>query len=94
MKNNFMTCHAALRSQQRAIPQLIIDWLMDYGAVAVDQRGAEIFYFDHAARRRLSKAVGERAVSLLGRLLDAYVVFSERGTVITVGHRYKRVVRS
>lgn len=93
MNEQILTRHAAVRSQQRAIPQLIIDWLFAYGASVADRQDAEILYFDHAARRRLGRAVGDRVVSLLGSLLDSYVVVGATGKVITVGHRYKRLTR-
>ena len=94
MKEPFMTNHAALRNQQRTLPQRTLYCAIDCCAAEVEQREAEIFYLGHAARQRLSKAVGERVVSLPARLLNACVIFSERGTVITTAHRCKRVVRS
>ncbi len=94
MKIENASRHAAIRScQQRGIPQLIIDWLITYGAVATDGRGAATHYFDHNARRRLAQDVGGRVVALLGRLMDAYLVMSQDGTIITVGHRFKAIHR-
>lgn len=93
MNEQLLTRHAKTRSQQRAIPPLILDWLEAYGATEVDHRGAEIRYFDHRARRRLGKVVGHQVVDLLGRLLDTYAVVGESGAVITVGHRAKRINR-
>lgn len=93
MKIENKSRHAAIRSQQRGIPQLIIDWLITYGAVATDGRGASTHYFDHHARRHLSQDVGVRVVTLLGRLMDAYLVMSHDGTIITVGYRFKAIHR-
>ena len=93
MKIENKSRHAAIRSQQRGIPQLIIAWLITYGAVATDGRGASTHYFDHHARRRLSQDVGVRVVTLLGRLMDAYLVMSHDGTIITVGYRFKAIHR-
>ena len=94
MKIENKSRHAAIRSQQRGIPQLIIDWLITYGAVATDGRGASTHYFDHHARCRLSQDVGVRVVTLLGRLMDAYLVMSHDGTIITVGYRFKAIHRA
>lgn len=94
MKINHVSRHATVRSQQRGIPQLIVDWLITYGAVANDGRGAVTHYFDHHARRRLAQVVGGRVVTLLGSLMDAYLVMSHDGTIITVGHRFKTIHRS
>ena len=93
MKIENKSRHAAIRCQQRGIPQLIIDWLITYGAVATDGRGASTHYFDHHARCRLSQDVGVRVVTLLGRLMDAYLVMSHDGTIITVGYRFKAIHR-
>jgi hypothetical protein len=93
MKDKLFADHAQVRAQQRGVPPLILDWLITYGSAQPDQRGAEIRYFDHAARRRLSKAVGHKVVDLLGQLLHMYAVMSNDGVVITTGHRFKRISR-
>ena len=70
MKIENKSRHAAIRSQQRGIPQLIIDWLITYGAVATDGRGASTHYFDHHARCRLSQDVGVRVAAAMRGLPD------------------------
>jgi len=88
--NKELSKHAETRSQQRAIPPVIVDWLMNFGTVEHDHAGAEIRYFDKRSRKRLASAVGETVVKRLNDLLDAYLV--TRGPlVLTVGHRFKRV---
>jgi hypothetical protein len=94
MKIEHASRHATTRSQQRGIPQLIITWLIDYGAIAHGAHGAVTHYFDHNARRRLAQEVGTRVITLLGRLMDAYLVMSHDGTIITVGHRFKAIHRA
>ena len=89
--NMQMTQPAAIRQQQRGIPPLIMEWLSQYGACRHDHRGAEILYFDKQSRKALARDVGEEIVSRLSALLDTYAVVSDAGTVITVGHRFKRV---
>lgn len=66
METDLMSGHATARVQQRGIPSLIVDWLLIYGATAFDHRGAEVRYFDHAARRRLEKEFGRQVVDRLG----------------------------
>ena len=85
-----LTQHAAIRSQQRGVPFLIREWLLDYGAVTV-RHGAQIRYFDKKARRRLQHDVGAQVIDRLGNLLDMYLVESESEAVITVGHRTKSI---
>ena len=93
MNSRLLIAHAQVRAQQRGVPPLILEWLVEYGATQPDQHGAELRYFDHAARRRLSRAVGHKVVDLLGQLLDMYAVMSNDGVVITTGYRFKRINR-
>lgn len=86
-----LTKHATSRQQQRGIPPLIMEWLTSFGTTCHDHHGAEILYFDKSSRKALAKSVGEEVVSRLSGLLDAYAVVSGSGTIITVGHRFKRV---
>lgn len=93
MDTDLISRHASVRVLQRGIPPLILDWLLAYGATEFDHRGAEVRYFDHAARRCLEKEFGQQVVDRLGALLDAYVVVAASGCVVTAGHRLKRVNR-
>lgn len=83
--------HASIRMQQRGIPSPVVDWLLAFGAID-HQRGAELYYFDKRARQALQQHVSERLLRRYAKALDAYVV-CEGSQVITVGHRYRRVVR-
>lgn len=85
--------HAEIRSHQRSVPPLIIEWLMDHGARQVDHQGAEIYYFDKGSRKHLVREHGHEVVERLASLLEAYAVVGEDGTVITVGRRYHRINR-
>ena len=83
--------HASIRMQQRGIRAPVVDWLLAYGAVD-HQRGAQFYFFDKRARLALQRNVGEPLLQRHAKALNAYVV-CEGGEVITVGHRYRRVVR-
>ena len=85
-----MSFHARTRCQQRSVPPLIVDWLVQFGAEVHDGHGAIIRHFDRAARRRLAAYAGWNVVSRLSEFLGAYVVTSG-GVVITVGHRFRRI---
>jgi len=85
--------HAVAQMQQRAISESTIDYLMEWGRKAYDHRGAVIRYFDKTSRAQLIRHVGEQLARDLEHQLDAYVVVSNSGQVITVGHRYKRINR-
>lgn len=85
--------HAQRRMQQRAIPPCLIDWLFDYGTSAHDHHGAQIRYFDRAAKRRLADVLPAQQLAQFDQKLNAYLVESTDGTVITMGYRNKRVRR-
>ena len=87
-----MSKHAGIRCQQRSIPPLIIDWLVQFGVESYDGHGAIVRHFDRAGLRRLASYAGASIVSRLSEWLDAYIVTCG-GTVITAGHRYKKVRR-
>lgn len=82
--------HAEIRAQQRGLPPVIVEWLLEFGTVTHDHHGAEIHHFDKKGKKRLASAVGDMVVERLTPLLDAYVV-TKGDTVVTVGHRYKRI---
>jgi hypothetical protein len=85
--------HAVAQMQQRAISETMVDYLIEWGRKAYDHKGAVIRYFDKASRSHLLRHVGENQAKELESQLDAYVVVSTSGQVITVGHRYKRINR-
>lgn len=85
--------HAVAQMQQRAISETTIDYLIEWGRKAYDHKGAVILFFDKSSRAQLLRHLGEQRAKQLEHELDAYVVVSTEGQVITVGHRYKRINR-
>lgn len=85
------TKHGRIRRQQRSITPLVVDWLVAYGR-SVRKHGADLYFFDKAARRALERDIGALAYRRLADQLDAYVVLSDQGTVITTGWRTERVL--
>ena len=55
------TRHALIRMQQRGIRADVVVDLLDFGRTTHDHRGAEIVFFDKAARQRLVREHGEDA---------------------------------
>ena len=88
-----LTHHARQRLQQRGIPEPVVAGLLDYGRGEHDHRGSTLLYFDHRAKARLRKVWGEDAYRRLEQKLDAYLVVGADGSVITAGHRTRRVNR-
>lgn len=93
MDTNGLTRHAQVRMQQRGIGAEALEDLLAYGRAVHDHHGAEIVFFDHAARRRLAREQGEEALRRLGKRLRAYAVVGPDGEVRTVGHRSRRIRR-
>lgn len=85
-----LTEHAKVRQQQRGIPPLVVDLLIEYGTEARAGSHATTHYFDKAARRRLQVYAG-RLCGLLEEYLDYYAVVADDGSVITVAPRIKKL---
>lgn len=86
--------HAQQRSQQRAIPASVIEILLDLGVVEHSKRGLEMLYFTkngkHAAMMQM-KADGMRRSD---HYLNAFLIESSDGNIVTVGHRTKKINRN
>lgn len=85
--------HAQTRSQQRAIPPLLIDLLLQFGSSKRAGCGVSKMFFDKVSRRRVMAYAGPLA-SILNDHLDVYAVVSDDLKVITAGHRTSRFVSS
>ena len=88
-----LTHHARTRMQQRGIRPEAIAALLDFGCARhLHSKGRELVFFDTKARR-LAK-INPGAAREAGRLRRTYAILGSDGTVITVGHRYRRVTRA
>ena len=86
--------HADVRSQQRSIPPLVLDWLNEYGEEQYDGHGAIIQFFSSRSIRAMERRFGSAPVRKLAQYHGVYKVeSSDTGETITVGHRTKRVNR-
>lgn len=88
----YLTQHATTRSQQRAIPQFVIDLLLQFGASEPSGEGTNKLFFDKAARRRIKAYVGPLAKAV-DEHLDVYAVVAPDSKVVTVAHRLDRIQR-
>lgn len=79
--------------QQRGIRAEALEALLDFGRTAHVDRGREIVFFDKAARARLARH-NPLAAKEAERLRRTYAILGSDGTVITVGHRYRRIPRT
>lgn len=62
MESFTMTNHAAIRKQQRGIPESVLDCRMQFGKNSYDNMGGEVLYFDNRARKSLAFASGVRLI--------------------------------
>lgn len=89
MKETY-TNHASLRSQQRGIPPLVSEWLMDYGTEVHDGHGAIVRYFTPKSVRKIEQEVGREPVRRMSEFFRCYLVQSvQDGSVLTVGKRHQ-----
>jgi hypothetical protein len=88
-----LTRHAQKRMQQRGINLQAIDYVLTYGREIHDHHGSCIVWLDKRCREKIGHAEGNKVIRSLHKHLNAYVVVDSDGWIITVGHRYKRVVR-
>ena len=89
---DILTRHARTRMQQRGIPAATLDVLLDFGSAKPAGGGRDIVFFDKKARRRLARA-NELAAAEAERVFKSYAIVESDGTVITVGHRTRRIPR-
>lgn len=86
-----LTKHAQTRSQQRAIPPMLIDLLLQFGSSERAGAGVSKVFFDKVSRRKVKAYAGPLA-RILDDHLDVYAVVSDDLQVITTGHRTERFV--
>jgi hypothetical protein len=83
------TQHAKVRQQQRGIPLLVQEWLIDFGQEQYDGNGGVIRFFDRASLRLMEDTLGHGLVARMSEYLRCYLVqASHDGSIITLGKRY------
>ena len=89
---DLVTRHARARMQQRGIRFEALEALLEFGRIAPAGGGRDIVFFDKQARARLARA-NALAAAEAERVCKSYAIVESDGTVITVGHRYRRIAR-
>jgi hypothetical protein len=80
------THHAASRVQQRCVPPIIIDYLLDFGVRSPAGPGAESYRFCKRGWRRLMRHLGP-AAKHFNKYRNLYVVIGD-GRIITVAYMH------
>jgi hypothetical protein len=94
---DLLTHHARARMQQRGISAATVEALLDFGREVHVDRGCDLVFFDKRTRARLARADRKAAANLnlaqAERICRSYAILGSDGTVITVGHRFRRIPR-
>lgn len=81
--------HAKIRTQQRAIPPILIDLLIQFGSRERAGTGVSRMFFDKPSRRKVKAYAGPLG-HLLDEYLDVYAVVTDDQKIVTAGHRTQR----
>lgn len=84
------THHAAVRLQQRGIPEWFLALLLRHGKTTHDGHGAILKSIDHDARRKLKAILPRAEYADAERFFGIYAVVSQDQSVITDARRTKR----
>src|SRR4051812_20529128 len=93
---DLFTHHARARMQQRGISAATVEALLDFGREVHVDSGCDLVFFDKRAPARLAKALISHdgaAAAEAERISKSYAILGSDGTVITVGHRFRRIPR-
>ena len=87
-----LTRHARARMQQRGIRLDALEALLVFGREIPAGDGCGLLFFDKRSRARLARAKAIASAEA-ERICKSYAIVGSDGTVITVGHRYRRIAR-
>lgn len=80
-----MTRHAEIRAfDQRMVPPVIIEALIDYGVDEPAGNGCEKFHFTKRSWQKLHRHFGP-ALKAMERYRNCYLILANDGMVVTVG---------
>lgn len=82
-----MTTHAKKRSAQRAIPELCVNLLMQYGELTEQKGGTSVVELSKQTEKWLRQQLIE-TLAHWDQRHAVYAVLGEGGTVVTTGHRF------
>lgn len=89
-----ITKHCYERLQQRAIPDMIVGLLLDYGS-RQRTHGADVLFVDKPARKAIRRALGgDRNMRLIEPFLNVKIIVGDDGTLVTAARRTRRIRRS
>jgi hypothetical protein len=79
--------HARQRKQQRAVPQIGVWALLEFGAHEPAGDGCSRLFFDRTAWKKVQRFFGNWPLKSMDRLKDLYLVVASDGIVVTIAYR-------
>jgi hypothetical protein len=83
--NMSMTEHAAVRCEERSIPGVVVDLILDFGAVE-HHRGREKMWLDKKGLRQARRYLGKPHQTYAELLRQTYLIV-DHGAVVTVARK-------
>jgi len=84
-----LSLHAEKRMQQRGIPRIAIEWLSRFGDTTKSS-ACYVVHFGKGGKKRLKHHLGRLFPKVESMVQDIYLIVKDE-TVVTIGHRYKRI---
>ena len=89
-----MSAHARDRARQRSLSLELLGLLLDHGIRSPAGGGAEIVHLTGTARLELAAELdGKTWRRHADKLATAYLVIGANGSLVTAGHRFRRIAR-
>lgn len=85
-----MTEHAAIRQQQRGISDLEIELILMYGRDSHHGDGCVFTKIDSKGFKKLQRDL-KRVCQRLERLKSEFIVHDDGRSIVTVGHKYRKI---
>jgi hypothetical protein len=86
-----LTQHARARMQQRAINETVLELLYAHGRHVERGKAGSIIHFDRRARDLIRQNKSRKEYAQIEQKLNAYIVESSDGSILTVGYRFKPI---
>ena len=87
-KNCRPSNHMVVRSQQRGIPEEMVEVLTRFGIRSYTRDRAFTYCMNKKSRERAKVGLGAAKYRELERWMGCFTVISREGQVITLGHRF------
>jgi hypothetical protein len=88
-----LSAHAEVRMQQRGVERELLECLLEYGARQYDHKGCEVVFLTDDCLDAIARHESHHLLVRMAAARSIYAVVDVDGSVVTTGHRYRRVLR-